>query len=141
MATTPPPSPTSTETFLFGSESVTEGHPDKLCDIISDSILDACLLQDPDSQVAVETCAKGPMIFVAGEVISKSTINYDQVVRDTLRSIGYDSTEKVIYSVCIQFFRQTAQALTLPRLEPRRNRGLTIARQRSSFQLITKLTV
>ena len=61
--------------YFFSSESVTEGHPDKICDIISDSILDACLTQDPNSKVAVETVAKSNMILLAGELTTKANIN------------------------------------------------------------------
>lgn len=80
--------------FLFTSESVNEGHPDKLCDQVSDAILDACLEQDPDSKVACETCAKTGMIIVFGEISTKASVNYEQVVRDTVKEIGYDDEAK-----------------------------------------------
>jgi len=82
------------ETFLFTSESVNEGHPDKLCDQVSDAILDACLKDDPKSKVACETCTKTGMVMVFGEITTKSKVNYEQVVRDTLKKIGYDSDDK-----------------------------------------------
>jgi len=83
-------------TFLFTSESVNEGHPDKICDQVSDAILDACLAQDPLSKVACETCTKTGMVMVFGEITTKGSVNYEQVVRDTLKHIGYDAAEKGI---------------------------------------------
>jgi S-adenosylmethionine synthetase len=80
--------------YLFTSESVTEGHPDKMCDQISDAILDACLKQDPLSKVACETCTKTGMVMVFGEITTKAKVNYEQVVRDTVKKIGYDAKEK-----------------------------------------------
>lgn len=87
--------------FLFTSESVNEGHPDKLCDQVSDAILDACLKEDPQSKVACETCTKTGMVMVFGEITTKANVNYEQVVRDTLRKIGYDDNAKGIdYRTC-----------------------------------------
>jgi len=83
-------------TFLFTSESVNEGHPDKICDQVSDAVLDACLANDPNSKVACETCTKTGMVMVFGEITTKSKVNYEQVVRDTLKKIGYDAAEKGI---------------------------------------------
>ncbi|XP_074577521.1 S-adenosylmethionine synthase-like [Curcuma longa] len=80
-------------TFLFTSESVNEGHPDKLCDQISDAVLDACLEQDPDSKVACETCTKTNMVMVFGEITTKGDIDYEKIVRDTCRSIGFTSDD------------------------------------------------
>jgi S-adenosylmethionine synthetase len=78
---------------LFTSESVTEGHPDKICDQISDSILDEFLKCDPDSRIAVESMATTGLVLVAGEVTSRGRINIQQVVRNTIRDIGYDKSE------------------------------------------------
>ena len=87
--------------YFFSSESVTEGHPDKLCDSISDSILDACLAQDPNSKVAMETVAKSNMILLAGELTTHATINIDQIVRDRIKEIGYDDEKKGLnYKTC-----------------------------------------
>ena len=78
---------------LFSSESVTEGHPDKLCDQISDAVLDACLAQDPMSRVACETCATTGLVVVMGEITTKAQINVQDIVRDVVLDIGYDSSE------------------------------------------------
>src|SRR5437867_611869 len=76
--------------YLFTSESVTEGHPDKICDQVSDSILDEIITNDPDSRVAVEAMTTTGIVFVAGEVTSKARIDTQEVVRSTLRDIGYN---------------------------------------------------
>jgi S-adenosylmethionine synthetase len=76
--------------YLFTSESVTEGHPDKICDQVSDSILDELISQDPDSRVAVEAMTTTGIVFVAGEVTSNARIDAQDVVRKTLKNIGYD---------------------------------------------------
>ena len=75
--------------YLFSSESVTEGHPDKMCDQISDSILDEFLSRDADSRVAVESLTTTGTVFIAGEVTSKGSVDVQKVVRDTIREIGY----------------------------------------------------
>merc|ERR1712212_401281 len=89
------------ETFLFTSESVGEGHPDKICDQVSDAILDAHLAQDPKAKVACETFAKTGMIMVWGEISSKANVNYQEVIRNKIKEIGYDSDEKGLnYRTC-----------------------------------------
>src|SRR6201994_4489170 len=79
---------------LFTSESVTEGHPDKMCDAISDSILDAMLAGDPRSRVAVETLVTTGQVHVAGEVTTSAIIDITKLVRDRVLEIGYDSSDK-----------------------------------------------
>jgi S-adenosylmethionine synthetase len=76
--------------LMFTSESVTEGHPDKMCDQISDSVLDACLEQDPRSRVACETAVKTGFVLLLGEITTQANINYDELVRKTVVEIGYD---------------------------------------------------
>ncbi len=78
------------ERRLFTSESVTEGHPDKICDQISDSILDAILAQDPNGRVACETCVTTDFVLLMGEISTTASVDYEQIVRDTIRKIGYD---------------------------------------------------
>ena len=85
--------PNNGEPHLFTSESVTMGHPDKVADQVSDAILDAMLAQDKCSRVACETLCKNSVVMVAGEITSKATVNIPEVVRKTVKSIGYTSAE------------------------------------------------
>ena len=78
---------------LFTSESVTEGHPDKLCDYISDSILDSFLEKDENSRVACETVAGKGEIFITGEITSKAEVDIEKVVRQAIKEVGYDNSE------------------------------------------------
>ena len=82
------------EKYIFTSESVTEGHPDKICDAVSDAILDACMAQDPMSRVACETATCTGFVLVTGEITTKAVVDYQKVVRDTIREIGYDDSSK-----------------------------------------------
>ncbi len=84
--------------FVFSSESVGEGHPDKVADLISDSVLDACLAQDPTSRVACETMVKSNMVIIAGEITTKAKINYEEVVRAAIRDVGYIHNDDVFHA-------------------------------------------
>jgi S-adenosylmethionine synthetase len=84
--------------YIFSSESVTEGHPDKVCDTISDTVLDACLAEDRHSRVACETYAKSNVVIVGGEITTKAKLDYVQIVRDTVREIGYVNDDDVFHA-------------------------------------------
>jgi len=85
------------KSFVFSSESVGEGHPDKVADLISDSVLDACLAQDPSSRVACETLVKSNQVVIAGEITTAAKVNYETVVRDAIREIGYVNDDDVFH--------------------------------------------
>ena len=80
-------------THIFSSESVTEGHPDKVCDTVSDAIVDACFAQDPGSRVACETMVKDNLVVLGGEITTSSKFDYREVVRETLEDIGYTNDD------------------------------------------------
>src|SRR3954471_10858994 len=84
--------------FVFSSESVGEGHPDKVADLISDSVLDACLAQDRTSRVACETMVKSNMVILAGEITTKAKLNYEAIVRAAIREIGYVNNDDVFHA-------------------------------------------
>jgi len=84
----------NSERYLFTSESVTEGHPDKLCDQVSDAVLDECLRQDPRSRVACETATKTGFVMVLGEITTNGFVNFDELIRRVVKDIGYDHTDK-----------------------------------------------
>jgi S-adenosylmethionine synthetase len=84
--------------YIFSSESVGEGHPDKVCDTISDAILDACLAQDPMSRVACETYAKSNIVVVGGEITTKAKLDYNEIIRKAIRGIGYVNDDDVFHA-------------------------------------------
>jgi S-adenosylmethionine synthetase len=84
--------------FIFSSESVGEGHPDKVCDTISDAVLDACLAQDSRSRVACETYAKSNIVVVGGEITTKANLSYNAIVREAIREIGYTHDDDVFHA-------------------------------------------
>ena len=86
------------KSFVFSSESVGEGHPDKVADLISDSVLDACLAQDRHSRVACETMVKSNMVILAGEITTKAKLNYEAIVRAAIREIGYVNQDDVFHA-------------------------------------------
>jgi S-adenosylmethionine synthetase len=100
------------KSFTFSSESVGEGHPDKVSDSISDSVLDACLEQDPQSRVACETLVKSNCVTIAGEITTNSKFDYEQVVRDAIRKIGYINDDDIFHADQVFITNQlTAQSL------------------------------
>ena len=86
------------KSFVFSSESVGEGHPDKVADLISDSVLDACLAQDRSSRVACETMVKSNMVILAGEITTGAKLNYEAIVRAAIRDIGYVNNDDVFHA-------------------------------------------
>lgn len=86
------------KTFIFSSESVGEGHPDKVSDYISDSVLDACLEQDSASRVACETLVKSNCVFLGGEISTQAKLDYEQIVRDAIADIGYTNDDDVFHA-------------------------------------------
>src|SRR5271170_5681218 len=84
--------------FIFSSESVGEGHPDKVCDTISDAVLDACLAQDPYSRVACETYAKSNLVVVGGEITTKAKLDFNEIAREAIREIGYTHDDDVFHA-------------------------------------------
>src|SRR5580693_2823095 len=84
--------------YIFSSESVGEGHPDKVCDTISDAVLDACLAQDPRSRVACETYAKSNLVVVGGEITTKAKLDFSEIAREAIRGIGYTNEDDVFHA-------------------------------------------
>src|SRR6266446_7945167 len=84
--------------YIFSSESVGEGHPDKVCDTISDAVLDACLAQDKFSRVACETYAKSNLVVVGGEITTKAKLDYNAITRQAIREIGYTNNDDVFHA-------------------------------------------
>jgi S-adenosylmethionine synthetase len=100
--------------YLFTSESVSEGHPDKVSDLISDAVLDAILAEDPNSRVAAETLTNTNLVVLAGEITTNAKIDYEKVARDTLKSIGYDNVDYGIdYKTCEVLVKYDTQSLDI----------------------------
>jgi S-adenosylmethionine synthetase len=122
--------------FIFSSESVGEGHPDKVCDTISDAVLDACLAQDRFSRVACETYAKSNLVVVGGEITTKASLDYARIAREAIRDIGYLNdddvfhADRVFVNVCV-----TEQSPDIAQgVDARRARGKKTARQGAGDQ-------
>jgi S-adenosylmethionine synthetase len=109
--------------FLFTSESVGIGHPDKICDQISDAILDACLHQDPHSKVACETLVNYGFVLLAGEITTQAIVNYDEVARQTIKNVGYDgSYNSFDYRSCGVLLAITEQSADIAQgVDPNKN--------------------
>ncbi len=107
--------------YRFTSESVTEGHPDKICDQVSDAILDAILTQDRRARVACESLAKTGMVVVAGEITTSARLDFPQIVRETVADIGYDDSAKGFDARHVRGARGDRAAE--PRHRPGRERG------------------
>jgi len=109
----------NTEKYLFTSESVTMGHPDKVADCISDAVLDACLAKDPKSRVACETLVKNDMVVVAGEITTKAMVDIPAVVRQTIKDIGYDDPAVGFH------YENSAVLVSIGRQSPDISQGVT----------------
>ena len=106
------------ENYLFTSESVSEGHPDKMCDQISDAVVDAIIEQDPKARIACEVMVKTGMAVVAGEITTNATLSYPEIVRATIKDIGYTSSD-------MGFDYETCAVLTaIDRQSPDINQGV-----------------
>lgn len=121
---------------LFTSESVTEGHPDKICDAISDSILDALLTQDPRARVAVETLVTTGQVHVAGEVTTTAYADIPKIVRDTVLEIGYDSSARASTEI-----RAASTSRSAPSRPRSRRVSITRTRLASTESATTRSTV
>jgi S-adenosylmethionine synthetase len=114
--------------YVFTSESVSEGHPDKVCDYIADSVLDACLEQDPHSRVACEALCKSDTVVLAGEITTGATLDYDKIVRQAVREIGYTETSE-------PFCDSTLKLISLmTRQSPEISQGVTASTSQSGDQ-------
>jgi S-adenosylmethionine synthetase len=106
--------------YLFTSESVSEGHPDKVADQISDAILDAILADDPPARVACETLVSTGLVVISGEITTKAHINYREIAQDAVRRIGYDNSDIGFdYKSCAILTQSTASRRTSPRASTR----------------------
>lgn len=95
--------------YFFTSEAVTEGHPDKICDLISDTILDEALKNDSNSKMAIETTIKDDLIFIYGEENTKAKLDYETIAKNVLKEIGYEEDFKVLTKISKQSLEITMQ--------------------------------
>src|SRR3954468_836383 len=122
--------------YIFSSESVGEGHPDKVCDTISDAVLDACLAQDPYSRVACETYAKSNLVVVGGELTTKAKLDFNQIAREAIREIGYTHDDDVFHADRVLILNAiTAQSLDIAQgVDARKATGKETAEQGAGDQ-------
>src|SRR6266536_1523535 len=122
--------------YIFSSESVGEGHPDKVCDTISDAVLDACIAQDPTSRVACETYAKSNLVVVGGEITTKATLDYNAIARQAIRGIGYTHDDDVFHADRVLILNAiTSQSPDIAQgVDARRARGKETAEQGAGDQ-------
>jgi S-adenosylmethionine synthetase len=122
--------------FIFSSESVGEGHPDKVCDTISDAVLDACLAQDRTSRVACETYAKSNLVVVGGEITTAAELDFNQIARDAIREIGYTHDDDVFHADKVLIMNAlTAQSLDISQgVDAKKAKGKETAEQGAGDQ-------
>src|SRR5947207_5212465 len=122
--------------YIFSSESVGEGHPDKVCDTISDAVLDACLAQDPYSRVACETYAKSNLVVVGGELTTKAKLDFNGIARQAIRDIGYTHEDDVFHADRVLILNAiTAQSLDIAQgVDARKAEGKDTAEQGAGDQ-------
>ena len=122
--------------FIFSSESVSEGHPDKVCDTISDAVLDACLAQDKYSRVACETYAKSNVVVIGGEITTKAKLDYAAIARKAIRDIGYVNDDDVFHadSVFINNYLTAQSADIAQGVDARKAKGKKTAEQGAGDQ-------
>src|SRR5512139_1064421 len=122
--------------YIFSSESVGEGHPDKVCDTISDAVLDACLAQDPRSRVACETYAKSNLVVVGGEITTKAKLDYNAIARQAIREIGYTHEDDVFHADRVLILNAiTSQSPDIAQgVDARAAEGKKTAEQRAGHQ-------
>ena len=119
--------------YLFTSESVTEGHPDKVCDLISDSILDAILKQDKDSRVACETMITTARVIVSAEITTTAKVDYDKIIQRTLEEIGYTKKDLGAIKISKDTKEQVWIETLIKEQSPHIAQGVDISKMKSEF--------
>src|SRR5258708_32989064 len=124
--------------FIFSSESVGEGHPDKVCDTISDAVLDACIAQDPTSRVACETYAKCNLVVVGGEITTKAKLDFNEIARQAIREIGYTHEDDVFHADKVLIMNAiTSQSPDIAQgVDARKATGKETAEQRAANEVL-----